>query len=86
MRVEFSQKEMGMYASKETKGSLAQEIAEKYSADILWIEELSDVTSYYAYVPAWSDGIWVKGELINLHIAIRGDGYVVGTPLIFDGY
>ena len=86
VRVTFSEKEGGRYVLKEDYDALAQEIAGKYKAKILFIEEIDGTVSYYAFTPLWSDGIAVNGQRINLHIAVKETGYAVGTPLIFDGY
>ena len=86
VNVAFSQEDGGRYASKEDYDRLAHEIADKYKAKILFTEEVLGTVSYYAHTWIWSDGIAVNGQKVNLHIAIGESGYVVGTPLIFDGY
>ena len=69
-----------------TKCEIAEEILQKYGAEILFYEEVSGVLSYYAYTDAWTDGVYIYGRKINLHVAV-GDGYLaVGTPIIFGGY
>lgn len=82
----FSENEGGMYALKDGGDALAQEIMAQYSASLLFTESVCGVTSYYAHTPHWSDGVMIKGVLVNLHIAVKEDGFVVGTPLIFGGY
>ena len=66
----------------------AGKLLEKYGAELIFTEEACGVRSYYAYTPLWADGVWINGEKINLHIAVREekDVAVVGSPIIFDGY
>jgi len=86
VRVDFSKEEGGRYALNNDYDALAQGIAERYSAKILFTEEVCGVTSYYAYTPLWEDFITVGNKRVNLHIAVKKTGYAVGTPMIFDGY
>lgn len=79
--VRFSRAE----SEKNARG-LAEEIAKKYGAEILRTEESCGVISYYAYAPQWSDGIWLEGQKINLHVAVSAEFCTVGTPIIFDGF
>lgn len=69
-----------------TKEDLAEEIALKYGAEILFCEETDGVVSYYAYTDAWRDELYLYGTKINLHIALDGERLTVGTPIIFDGF
>ena len=69
-----------------TKEEIAQEIAEKYGAKILFTEEIDGVVSYYAYTARWQDGLYINGVKINLHIAVGKVNLAVGTPIIFDGF
>ena len=68
------------------KEEIAREISGKYQAEIVFMEEVCGVISYYAYTSAWSDGVWLYGQKINLHIAIDGEKLLVGSPIIFGGY
>jgi len=65
---------------------IAQGIAEKYSAEILFTEEAAGVSSFYCYTDAWDNGIVVNGQTVNLHIAVAETQCAVGTPIIFDGF
>lgn len=71
---------------EESAETLAQGIAEKYSAEILFTEEASGVLSFYCYTPIWDNGILVDGQTVNLHIAVAEEQCVVGTPMIFGGF
>ena len=75
--------EGGMY---ETNAEIAHAIAKQYGATLYQVEEACGVISYYGYTSRWQDGVWVQGELVNLHIAINKDTCVVGTPIIFGGF
>ena len=69
-----------------TKEEIAGEIIQKYQAEILFSEEVDGVLSYYAYVSAWSDSVWLYGQKVNLHVAVGEACLSVGTPIIFGGY
>ena len=69
-----------------TKEELAQNIAARYGAEILFQEEVCGVVSYYAYTTRWQDGLYINGVKINLHIAVGEECLAVGTPIIFDGF
>ncbi|MBQ7912426.1 MAG: YwmB family TATA-box binding protein [Clostridia bacterium] len=71
---------------EESAEELAGEIAEKYSAEILFTEEVAGVISFYCYTPIWDNGILVNGETVNLHVAVAEEECAVGTPIIFDGF
>ncbi len=71
---------------EESAEELAGEIAEKYSAEILFTEEAAGVLSFYCYTPIWDNGILVNGQTVNLHIAVAEEQCAVGTPIIFDGF
>lgn len=60
--------------------------AEKYGARLLFCENAADVTNYYYYSPRLCGGVEIGGALVNLHVAVRGEGASVGSPLIFGGY
>ncbi len=60
--------------------------AERYGAKLLFCERAADVTNYYYYSPRLCGGVEIGGALVNLHVAVRGAGASVGSPLIFGGY
>ena len=71
---------------EESAETLAQGIAEKYSAEILFTEEAAGVVSYYCYTTKWQDGIALCGQTVNLHVAVGETACAVGTPIIFGGF
>lgn len=73
----------GRYLSNE---ELAQEIAQKYRAEIMFFEEACGIVSYYAYTGAWADSVFLYGRKVNLHIAVDADKVTIGTPMVFGGY
>ena len=80
---EISTYDRGRYLTKE---EIAQEIATRYDAKILFTEEVDGVVSYYAYTTRWQGCIDLNGVKINLHIAVGKGNLAVGTPIIFDGF
>lgn len=66
--------------------ALKDSILKRYQAQLVCVEQVGSVTSYYAYTPNFSGGVWVAGKKVNLHIAIKDQACTVGTPLIFGGY
>ncbi len=66
--------------------TFVQELLNGYGAELLDIESACGVTSYYAFVPTWSEGVQIEGKRVNLHIAIEGERCAVGTPIIFGGF
>ena len=80
---EVSTYDGGRYLTKE---GIAQEIATRYDAKILFTEEVDGVVSYYAYTTRWQDGLYINGVKVNLHIAVGKGNLAVGTPIIFDGF
>ncbi len=60
--------------------------AERYGARLLFSERAGDVTNYYYYSPHLGGCVYVAGRAVNLHVALRGEGGCVGSPLIFGGY
>lgn len=60
--------------------------AERYGAKLLFCERAAEVTNYYYYSPRLCGGVELGGALVNLHVAVRGAGASVGSPLIFGGY
>ena len=64
----------------------AQNLAKKYDAEIVMVEEACGVISFYAYTGRWGDFIYVDGRAVNLHIAVNGEICTVGSPIVFDGF
>ncbi len=65
---------------------LVQELCAAYGAEVALTEEVGGIRSYYCITPDWADGVTVGGKRVNLHIAVRGEECVVGSPIIFGGY
>ena len=61
-------------------------LAEAYGARLLFCERAGDVTDCYYYSPRLGGCVYIGGYAVNLHIALRGEGGCVGSPLIFGGY
>ena len=85
---ESVQTELSAYTDSRvlSKEEIAEEIARKYQAEILFREEVNGIVCYYAYVSAWSDSVWLYGQKVNLHVAVGETCLSVGTPMIFGGY
>lgn len=66
--------------------NVAREIAGLYGAEVLFFERSSGTLSAYCHSKKLVGGVEVNGNLVNLHIALRGKRCVVGTPLVFDGF
>ena len=58
---------------------------QKTDATVVFIERLFDSTNYYctANMPY---AITLYGQQINLHICVKDDVVLVGSPIIFGGY
>ncbi len=82
-----------------TTQDLALTLLKKYGGEILFIEKVNNVVSFYAYTPLWQDTVNVAEARVNLHIAIsveEGDqidaersapsACVLGSPIIFGGF
>ncbi len=65
---------------------VAEWLLNAYGAELLFTETVCGVTSYYAYTPEWSDGVYLQGKQVNLHVAFCGERVAVGSPIIFDGF
>lgn len=67
-------------------GDRAQEILQKFDAEVLFIEEAAGITNYYCYSPALKNELALNGKRVNLHVACDGRETAAGTPLIFGGF
>ena len=74
------------FSLPKTEEDFVQELLLSYGAKLIDVESACGVTSYYAFVPAWSEGVEIEGKRVNLHIAIEGERCGVGTPIIFGGF
>ncbi|MBR2329696.1 MAG: hypothetical protein IKA40_00455 [Clostridia bacterium] len=89
--VRFSWKKQGFGDSISTaitgsQTALAEEIADYFGAEILFIERTNGVLLAYCHSGQMQGGVQLQGKWVNLHIALRGQTCAVGTPLIFDGF
>ncbi len=75
-----------LLVSRADGDELAREILETLGGELLFVENVCGVKSYYAYAPTLYRAVGVKGRKVNLHIAVKTDGIAVGSPLIFGGY
>ena len=64
----------------------ARSLVSRHGGEILFMEEIDGTVSYYAYIPAWGQGIALYGKQVNLHIAVSEKQCKVGTPIIFGGF
>lgn len=64
----------------------ANAVAKLFDAEILWQEQAGGTHSFYCFTPKWETGAVVCGRAVNLHVAVRGNRCVVGTPMIFGGF
>ena len=71
---------------EKSEEALAQEIAQKYRAEILFTEEAAGVVSFYCYTSLWDNAIFVNGQMVNLHVAVAEEECAVGTPVVFGGF
>ena len=85
---ECVQTELVAYTDGKTlsKEDIAEEITQKYNAEVVFFEEVGGILSCYAYVADWSDGVWLYGKKVNLHVAVGEACLSVGTPIIFGGF
>ncbi len=67
-------------------GNRYEELKERFSARLVFEEEVGDTHSYYLYSPRLAGGVLLREGRVNLHIAVRGERTAVGTPLIFGGF
>lgn len=71
---------------REEKEVYARSLVKSLGGKILFIEEIDDTISFYAYIPTWGKGISINGRKVNLHIAVSAQICKVGTPIIFGGF
>lgn len=66
--------------------SVVDTLLEELHANVLWVEEVDGVTSYYCYTPLWRGGVMIGKRTVNLHIAYSNNCCVLGSPIIFGGF
>ena len=67
------------------EGDVAARLIKEFSAKLCFYEQACGVSHYYLYTPRLGEGVFLNGYAVNLHIAVRGERTVAGTPLIFGG-
>lgn len=62
-----------------------EEFLQSVNGEIAFIEELADSVNYYcrADLPY---SVELYGQQINLHVCVKEQGVMVGSPIIFGGY
>lgn len=62
-----------------------EEFIAAFNGEIVFSEQVAGLTNYYcrADLPY---SVNIGGEEINLHICVREESVMVGTPIIFGGY
>ena len=70
----------------DVKGFNLCEFLNKVGARLVFSEQLSDVTCYYAYSPKIKYLESVRGKLINIHIVISESLVKVGSPIIYGSF
>lgn len=62
-----------------------EKFLKKTNGKVVFVEELSDSVNYYCTAPL-PYSVKLRGEVINLHICVRGESAKVASPIIFGGY
>lgn len=57
-----------------------------FNARVVFVEELDEVVVYYAFSPEIKYLECVRGECVNLHVAVRKGQVTVGAPLIYGSF
>ena len=55
-------------------------------ATVLFTEMVDDIMIYYAYSPRLDDTVTVKGQDVNLMVAVSNNVVSLGTPLLSGSY
>lgn len=76
----------GVFRSKAEENAFVDKVLARYGAVVCFVEKVQGVVSYYAYSPELYAGVRLKGDEVNLHIAVSEGRAVVGSPIIFGGY
>lgn len=74
--------ESARYASAED--AFAQ--VRRLGGELLFREEAAGTVNYYYRSRRLTGGVSLGGKTVNLHVAVRGAGACVGSPIIFGGY
>ena len=82
----FSLKGESVFILTEEPKRGIKKILKELNATVLFEEEVDGVRSYYCRARGLFKGIQINGVTVNLHIAVKENSVVVGTPIIFGGY
>jgi len=63
-----------------------EDFLQDFSAQIVLVEEINGLTSYYAYSKDIRYLQVVNGKKVNLHVAVGEDSVVLGTPIIYGSF
>ena len=75
----------GLYKSFDTTYDY-KSLIKKLDATLICEESVKEVKSFYFYTKSLSKNEIIKGEKVNLQIAISKEKIVIGTPIIYGGY
>lgn len=62
------------------------ELLSKLQANVVYIQQLQDIMTVYAFSPLIVGGVWVDGNFINIQVALSCGVVHVGSPLILGSY
>ena len=82
----FMAKVKGESCKVEKSGFNVDDFFKGYGAEILFVESVDGVISYYGYSKDIKFLTKIKGELINLHVAVAENGVTIGSPIIFGSF
>ena len=60
----------------------------RYDAEIVFTEKFDEAggISYYCYSPKLKKPILLDGKFVNLHVVVKSEDIVLGSPIVFGGY
>lgn len=67
-------------------GDKKMQLMTRFRAKVLFTEEAAGVTNYYCYSPLLKESVALRGQRVNLHIAVSEQETAAGTPIIFGGF
>jgi hypothetical protein len=62
------------------------EVMERFNAKLIFIEQIEEGVSYYAYSKDIKYVKRIRGEKINLHVFIGEKGTKIGSPIIYGSF
>ena len=57
-----------------------------FEAEMVACEKVGDIVCYYAFSPKVKYLEKVNGKKVNLHVAVRDNAVVIGTPIIYGSF